>query len=126
MFIRKSKLSKKYFLEHANNELVRAYLDELNALCDKFKGTPITSLKFSKFRLFDETGDRANYENDFFEKRNRLTVFMLRVWLYGEESDVCELEDVLWAICDEYTWALPAHLKGITANCDMPDRKSVV
>ncbi len=116
MYVYKSKLTNENFLKNAQNHTVAAYLNEINTSCDSFRGRPIPSLTFSKFRLFDETGDRAIYQQDYFERRRRLCMFLLRVWLFKEAEDIKELEDILWAVCDEYTWALPAHLPGILSD----------
>lgn len=80
---------------------------------DKFRGTPIPVLKFSAFKLYETTGDRTEFElseNGYFYRRRRLLAFALLSWLYGREEDIFELEDIMWAIMDEYTWSLPAHL----------------
>lgn len=123
VYIYKTKLSNETFLDNAKNTLVSKYIDEINGACNKFKNTAISSLNFSKFRLYDETGDRAVYQKDYFEHRRRLTMFMLRTWLFKEADDIKELEDILWAVCDEYSWALPAHLAGIFTNDNiLPNR----
>ncbi len=116
MYIYKSKLDNSVFLKNSENPLAAKYIDEINSACNKFKGKPIHSLKFSKLRLYDETGERAVYQKDYYENRRRLSMFLLRVWLFGEDEDIKELEDILWSVCDEYTWALPAHLRGITTD----------
>lgn len=69
------------------------------------------SLSFRKFRMFHETGDRLEYETDYIEHRKRLCAFAAGV-LAGTEADIFlpELCDTVWAVCDEYTWALPAHI----------------
>ncbi len=123
MYIYKSKLSADNFFKNAENPLVKKFVGEINGSCDKFTNTPIQALKFSKFRLYDETGDRNVYQEDYYEIRRRMTMFLLKVWLYKEKDDIKELEDILWAVCDEYTWALPAHLLGILNNEEiLPNR----
>lgn len=123
MYIYKSKLCNDVFLKNVQHSLAQNYLNEIDIGCDRFRGTPIPSLTFSKFRLYDETGDRVIYEKDYFERRRRIVMFLLRVWLFHEEEDIRELEDILWAICDEYTWALPAHLLGILTDESVPPNK---
>ncbi len=117
MYIYKTKLTKDKFMNSSDSILKPKYLEELNTYCVSFKEKSISALKFSKFRLYDETGDRDTYARSYYgERRTRLTSFGIRVWLYHEDEDIRELEDILWAICDEYTWALPAHLDGILTN----------
>ena len=123
MYIYKSKLNNDVFLKNTNNSMVVKYIDEINSSCNKFRGESISSLKFSKFRLFDETANRALYQEDYFKRRRRMSMFLLRVWLFKEAEDIKELEDILWAVCDEYSWALPAHLRGILTDENMIPNK---
>ena len=73
--------------------------------------TPAEALPLSLYRLFDETGERIRYEDAYFSHRARLNAFALLA-MGGDEQAVGRLEDAIWAICDEYSWCLPAHLGG--------------
>ncbi len=97
------------------NPVLQDYLGKIHACAEKYRGTPIPVLPYSSFKLFHETGDREKAQSDpvtgYFPRRSRLHSFGQLAWLYGREEDIHELEDVIWAVCDEYTWSLPAHLK---------------
>jgi hypothetical protein len=69
-------------------------------------------IPFSLYKMFDTTGDREMFQSAYFERRRRLDAFVILSLLDGDEQYIAALEDVLWAICDEYTWCLPAHLGG--------------
>ena len=86
-------------------------LQALKQRAKSFSGKPAASLPFSLYRLFDETGQRTAYQTCYFEHRARLNTFAL-LSLAGETDALSSLEDAIWAICDEYTWCLPAHLGG--------------
>ena len=95
------------------NRLIQPYLREIEAFADACRGTMIPSLPYSFFKLYMQTGDRLHYEDSdrgYFPRRGRLGAFAVQAWLYGREEDIHELEDIIWAICDEYTWAVPAHV----------------
>ena len=80
---------------------------------------PIPPLPWSKFRLFKDTGNRSQYESPYFARRVRLADLVICL-LAGRDADgalLRDLEDLLWTLCDECTWALPAHLRG---NRPMP------
>ncbi|MBO5287044.1 MAG: heparinase II/III family protein [Clostridia bacterium] len=78
----------------------------------------IETIKFSKFRLFKENGDRTAYQAVFFKRQHRLYVMSLMALLYPENEGYLELlEDTIWEICDQYVWALPAHIDDITVDC---------
>lgn len=105
-----------------NNPLLGEYLKTLEEEGNELRKKALTVLPFSAFRRYETPGDgnRSEFEfgeNGYFPRRKRLLTFALLSWLYGRREDIRALEDVMWAIADEYTWALPAHLqrKGLTA-----------
>ncbi|MBQ4087512.1 MAG: heparinase II/III family protein [Clostridia bacterium] len=68
-------------------------------------------LTFDLYKIFFETGSRLEYEAEYILHRKRLNAFMV-MCLAGEDY-IGELENAIWTICDEFTWALPAHLGGL-------------
>lgn len=62
------------------------------------------------FSMYEETGNRLIYENEYFERRRFMVVFALLVYWYQRPEDIEKLEYVLKEICEEETWALPAHV----------------
>ena len=62
------------------------------------------------FLLYEKTGNRLTYENEYFERRRFLLVFGLLVYWYKKPEDIKKLEEILLDICEEETWALPAHV----------------
>ncbi|MBR2460961.1 MAG: heparinase II/III family protein [Clostridia bacterium] len=74
-------------------------------------------LKYSEFKLFWTTGDRAQYERPYFHRRAMAENAALLSLVYPDESKYTEkLMDILYAICDEYTWCLPAHQGKLEPN----------
>ncbi len=72
---------------------------------------PIPPLPWSLLRLFEDTGDRILFETPYFARRKALTDLEISI-LAGRDTDGSlrtALHDLLWAMCDEYSWALPAH-----------------
>ena len=68
------------------------------------------ALPYSKWKLFWETGDRGMYEDDYFERRYFIEHALPLALIYPEdERFITKLSDAVFAICDEYTWCLPAH-----------------
>ncbi|QHW33984.1 hypothetical protein GZH47_26450 [Paenibacillus rhizovicinus] len=75
-------------------------------------GEPIPELRYSLFTLFETTGSRLAYERVYFEKRRRLNAMAFLTQLEpNDERYRTALHDVIWSICNEYTWCLPAHLR---------------
>ncbi len=102
--------------EILENPLLRDYVEELGRCAAAFHGKPVASLPFGSYRMFDESGDRRRFEEPYFERRRGLVATGLASWLFGRAEDIAALEDLIWAICDEYTWALPAHLEGTSLD----------
>jgi len=94
---------------------------------EKYQSIPITTLPFSKFKLFDTTGSRKEYEKEYFERRNRLNTFAILSLIYCKQKYYEELEDAIWAICDEYSWVVPAHFKGKSLDViEKPNQATLV
>ena len=98
--------------EILSGEIYADYLAQIRDGAREYRGRPVEALKFSEFRLFSETGDRETYQKSYFARRGRLACLALAAWLWQNQEDVSALEDAIWAICDEYSWALPAHIWG--------------
>lgn len=96
----------KYLTEHA------ADAEQMKELAARYQKEPIGALRFETYRQFDTTGERNDYQGEYFPRRDRLEVMTMCCYLFGEEQYLKEAENCIWAICDEYTWCLPAHLGG--------------
>ena len=109
-----------------NNPSLKFYLDSIEKTAAKHRGTVIPSIPYSLFKLFYENGNRNEFQfsekGGYFPRRERLAAFALSFWLYEKDEDLKELEDIIWAICDEYTWALPPHLIVIDKENSFTDR----
>ena len=77
----------------------------------------IDELKYSDFKLFFTSGDRVKYQTLYSRRRTVLTVSALLSLLYPEKEEYIErLNDIIFAICNEFTWSLPAHIRGLNVN----------
>ncbi|WP_373231204.1 hypothetical protein [Cohnella sp.] len=80
-------------------------------------GTQTPELTYELFSEFEREGKRLGYEHVYFARRRRLNTFALLSLFEPENlSYLEELCEIIWAICDEYTWCLPAHLKDCEAD----------
>jgi hypothetical protein len=76
---------------------------------DEFIGKTYPALKMSEYMLFPKTGNRSIFEGKYFERRNDCAYLMIAYWLTQDEKYVDSLIDIVYTICDEFTWCLPAH-----------------
>ncbi len=99
-----------------SNPLLDDYCKALREEAEILKSSPLCELSFHDYKQYDTTGNRLSYEKPYFYRRRCLGVFALMAWLYKDKSCLSLVEDYLWAVCNEYTWALPAHLNGNSLN----------
>lgn len=78
---------------------------------------PASAVRFSEYIVYRETGSRKEHERAYFARRKRLNTHALMALIFPDREDYLrELQDTVWAICDEYTWALPAHISWKTGR----------
>lgn len=71
----------------------------------------VVSLPVSGYEDYLKSGDRLNFEQAYFSRRRQLAVMALAVYCEECSAETLQLlEQIIWEICNEYTWALPAHL----------------
>ncbi len=70
--------------------------------------TAIPQTTYTLYRQFEHTGERRNYERVYFAKRTMLTRAVFEM-LLGDDSMRGVVHDLLWSICEETSWVLPAH-----------------
>lgn len=61
------------------------------------------------FLDFSRTGNRTRFQNVAFDRRNRLTTFVLAECLENKGRFLPKIEELVAVICAERTWVLPAH-----------------
>ena len=68
----------------------------------------IPTLPYTVYREFEHSGLRDTYEALYYHKRAQLTRALLE-YLMGDSSMLAPIQNLLWSICEETTWVLPAH-----------------
>ena len=89
---------------------LQPFLSDMRAEADRAQSTALEPLTFRLFHLFEATGDREAYERLYFDRHRRLLGLALTSVIDETDNYLSALEDLIWAVCNEYTWALPAHL----------------
>ena len=84
-----------------------------------YKELPVLSEE--KFLLYEQTGNRLIYEKLYFERRKFLNVFFFVTLWHKEKIYIKKLEEIIYTICEEDTWALPAHV-----DMSKDDRKCTI
>lgn len=95
-----------------------AYLEDM---LEQMLQKPLPELTEEKFALFEQTGNRLIYEREYFAKRKFLTIYgVAALWVKRKKRAAlgncttaeiyCKLEEILFSVCEEVCWALPAHV----------------
>ena len=69
---------------------------------------PLPQTLYALYREFRRTGARRSYERPYFEKRGSLTAAALSLFC-GQQDALDPVQDILWSICEESNWVVPAH-----------------
>lgn len=94
-------------------------IKRINEIYEQIKDEPVEVLTKSEYFIFCETGNRLEFERKYFERRTRLDIYFTEYLLYERKEDLVRLEDIIWAVCGEFSWALPAHVGWKNAEEDM-------
>lgn len=70
---------------------------------------PIPELSYWLFAEYWRSGDRIEFEEAYFARRGRLLTYALLCRLEPDPHWLPALQNILWAICAEPFWCLPAH-----------------
>ena len=85
-------------------------IDEVIKVADEAVTSEYNALKISDYMLYIETGNRKTFEREYFRRRNNCSFLSMAYWLTENEKYKKSLVDLIFHICDEYTWCLPAHV----------------
>lgn len=100
---------KERFERIKNDPFFDKYVSDLKEYYKEQKAQPLPQEKFTEFNLYFTTGNRRDHEIVYFKKRQRMTAALLLWLLYREREYLDELCNMIWIICSEVTWVLPAH-----------------
>lgn len=119
MVLFKESKDKKKIQQIKEHPYYREDIRRINELYENIKDKPIEVMTKSQYFIFRETGNRSEFELKYFERRTRLDIYFIEYLLYEREDDLKRLEDIIWVMCSEFSWALPAHIGWKNAEEDM-------
>ena len=80
---------------------------------------PLSATDYASYR---RTGDRTVFDGKYQKRRKMCLALALAEALEGKERFTEKLADVVWAMLEETTWVVPAHLSNPAINRGEPDR----
>jgi len=111
----KKALDKEFWKQVRQDTRYLSFIEKAVAMYEENRYEEIPCLPFySRIRFYaPDDGDRSEFETPYFRRRKYLSSVALLALLYPEELGyIHELQEIIWAICEEYTWVLPAHCNG--------------
>jgi len=112
---------KKSFIRAKINDLPLSSKKEITKLADAALTQPWALLTFNQFNEFKTTGNRVNYQDHYFARRNKLNALLIGELVTNNGRYLNEIVNGLGLICEETTWALPAHMSIQQAGIGLPD-----
>lgn len=92
------------------NSIPRAeYKESVMKAAESALSCEIPPLTATLYLDFAETGNRNRFENVYHARRRNLTALVLATVYSGDDRYVRKAIDLIWAICEETTWVIPAH-----------------
>ena len=86
----------------------KLFLDEIEKdYLKRYDGKIIPCNNYSLIKLYYKEGNRSKFQAQYFDKRVRLN--LLQLLSIKDDKYIEPLEEIISAICDEFTWVLPAH-----------------
>ena len=84
----------------------------------KLKNHEWPSLTASVFLEFHRNGIRSGYEKPYCDRRRDLFILVIAECIEGKGEYIDDIINGVWLICEETTWALPAHLSHLPGPND--------
>ena len=73
------------------------------------QGAEIPFLRATRYLDFARDGNRSRYEALYFARRSNLVALVLAECIAGDGELIDDIIDLIWAICEETSWVIPAH-----------------
>ncbi len=93
----------------------------LSALGAEALTKPFPPLPATLYLGYARNGNRSNFEAVYFERRALLQNLALAECVEAKGRFLEAAADALWAICEESSWCLPAHVGAQKARTGLPD-----
>lgn len=100
----------KLFNDIKDPKMIPEKADKILKNAEQLLEKDIPLLPASLYREFAVNGNRSNYETLFFLRRDMAATFAVAEAYENKGRFTEKLMDVVWAIMEESTWLLPAHL----------------
>lgn len=87
---------------------------------------PLPALPAALYLDYARTGNRSRFESVYFERRRLLHRLVLAECVEARGRFLDAIANTLWAICEESSWCIPAHIGTQKAGVGLPDVNEVI
>lgn len=94
----------------SKSPIMTEQLDALRDIAEKYLCSKPEIITLEEYLRFYKDGNRLAYEKKYFDRRGRLATYAFMLFIYRDMRFLAPLENIIWTICEEFTWVLPAHL----------------
>ena len=84
--------------------------------------TAIPQTTYWLYREFERSGQRDSYQRPYYAKRSQLARAVLEMIVANDDAMAPAVSDLLWSICEETSWVLPAHEEQGPAFWELKER----
>ena len=95
--------------DQANATYPAKFKEAQISLAEENLGKPIEDITATLLLQFSLNGDRSRHGSIYFGRRNRLASAVVAEMLEKEGRFTDEIVNLIWAICEESWWVIPAH-----------------
>ena len=88
---------------------------------ERFLGFGWPALPAALYMDFVRTGDRSRFQAPYFERRSALGRLALAECIEGRGRFLDDISNGAWAICEESSWVIPAHVNPFGGTHPLPD-----
>lgn len=92
-----------------DEKFVAPLVREVSQAWEEQRQTPHQTLSFANLMAYFKNGNRLAYEEEYFARRKALLVSALYAFEHRTPEAIAELEEVIYLVLQEYSWALHAH-----------------
>ncbi len=92
------------------SEAAKPIIDEIIGLADSALDREYPVLKMSDYMTCYTTGNLGKFNQPYFQRKNDLSFVSIAYWFTDDEKYKQLLIDLIFMICDEFTWCLPEHV----------------
>ena len=90
-------------------ETAKPVIDEIIKNADDAVSREYPPLLYNEYMIYNENGSRIEYEQKYFIRRKDCSFLLSAFYLTDDEKYLKPLSNLIFAICDEFSWCVPAH-----------------